>query len=317
MSQQESDQHISVLLEESVRGLNIQKKGIYIDATFGRGGHTMLILSQLDNDGRLIAFDKDPKAISVGQKLAEQDHRIEMIHASFATLYDAIERLNLVGKIDGILFDFGVSSPQLDDPERGFSFLKKGPLDMRMNNTVGISAKEWLHTASCDEMASVFKKYGEEKYAYPIAKKIIEHREKKLPLDTTVDLAQLVENMVPEYKRDKKKHPATRIFQAIRIVVNNELEDIEIALASAVKLLRSKGRLSVISFHSLEDRLVKRFFKKQSQGKVVPHDFPMTEAEINKDKILTMITKPIKPSILEIERNYRSRSSILRIAEKN
>ncbi|ABO25327.1 16S rRNA (cytosine(1402)-N(4))-methyltransferase RsmH [Shewanella loihica] len=304
--------HLSVLLTETVAGLNIKPEGIYIDGTFGRGGHSREVLKQLGPNGRLIAIDRDPQAIAAAEQFAD-DARFSIVHGGFGQLAQYVDDLGLRGKIDGILFDFGVSSPQLDDAERGFSFLRDGPLDMRMDNSQGETAAEWLARAEIEDMAWVFKTYGEEKNARHIARCIAADRD-KTPFLRTKELADLIARV--SKSKERNKHPATRVFQAIRIYINSELEQIDQALEGAVTVLAPQGRLSVISFHSLEDRMVKRFIRRHSQGESVPHGLPLTEAEINKTRLLKAVGKAIKPSAEEIDRNARARSSVLRVAER-
>lgn len=306
-------EHITVLLDEAVNGLAIKKDGIYIDGTFGRGGHSRHILQQLGDNGRLIAIDRDPRAIAVGEALMKEDPRFTILHGPFSGLADYVKELNLVGKVDGILLDLGVSSPQLDDAERGFSFMRDGPLDMRMDPTSGVSAAEWLATADVDDIGWVLKTFGEEKFAYRIARAIVADRE-QTPFLRTLQLAQLIERLCP--KREKKKHPATRSFQAIRIYVNSELEEIHKVLDAALAVLAIGGKLSVISFHSLEDRIVKRFIRKQEKGREYPAGLPLTEAQMKQGKTLKSLGKALKPSAPEIKDNARARSSVLRVAEK-
>lgn len=304
--------HLSVLLTETVAGLNIKPDGIYIDGTFGRGGHSREVLKQLGPNGRLVAIDRDPQAIAAAEQFAD-DARFSIVHGGFGQLAQYVDDLGLKGKIDGILFDFGVSSPQLDDAERGFSFLRDGPLDMRMDNSQGETAAEWLARAEIEDMAWVFKTYGEEKNARHIARCIAADRD-KTPFLRTKELADLIARV--SKSKERNKHPATRVFQAIRIYINSELEQIDQALEGAVTVLAPHGRLSVISFHSLEDRMVKRFIRRHSQGESVPHGLPLTEAEINKTRLLKAVGKAIKPSAEEIDRNARARSSVLRVAER-
>ncbi|UGA54359.1 16S rRNA (cytosine(1402)-N(4))-methyltransferase RsmH [Vibrio sp. VB16] len=309
-------QHISVLLNESIDGLAIKPDGVYIDGTFGRGGHSRTILSKLGGNGRLFSIDRDPTAIAEANKI--NDPRFTIIHGPFSKMADYAEDFGLTGKVDGVLLDLGVSSPQLDDAERGFSFMKDGPLDMRMDPTTGISASQWLMQADVDDISWVLKEFGEERFAKRIARAIIAHREddEKEPLSRTSHLAKLISDASPS--REKKKHPATRSFQAIRIYINSELEEIDTALKGALSVLAPEGRLSVISFHSLEDRMVKRFMRKESRGPEVPHGIPLTEDQIKKlgSAALKTVSKAIKPSSQEVEVNNRSRSSMLRIAEK-
>lgn len=304
--------HVSVLLQECVEALDIQPDGIYVDATFGRGGHSAAILNALGPNGKLIAFDRDPQAIDSAKRFAD-DPRFSIIHEPFANMADALGDRGLSGKINGVLMDLGVSSPQLDDAERGFSFMKDGPLDMRMDTTRGMSAADWLASAEEQDITQVIKEFGEEKFGKRIAHAIVNQR-KTAPITRTKQLADLIDEAVPV--KDKFKHPATRAFQGIRIYVNAELEQLRVGLKAAVDILAKEGRLAVISFHSLEDRLVKRFMKEQSRGKAVPHNLPITQAEIDADKVLRTLGKAIKPTEEEIAQNVRSRSSVLRVAEK-
>ncbi|QUJ67097.1 16S rRNA (cytosine(1402)-N(4))-methyltransferase RsmH [Photobacterium sp. GJ3] len=308
--------HVSVLLHESVDGLAIKPDGIYIDGTFGRGGHSRLILSHLGEQGRLYAIDRDPQAIAEAAKI--DDPRFQIIHGPFSGIAGYMAELGLSGKIDGVLLDLGVSSPQLDDAERGFSFMRDGPLDMRMDPTSGVSAAEWLLTADADDIAWVLKEFGEERFAKRIARGIVEYRSnpENVPLERTTQLAKLIADVSPF--RDKHKHPATRSFQAIRIYINSELEEIDTALHGALEVLAPGGRLSVISFHSLEDRMVKRFIRKQSKGPDVPAGLPLTEDQIKAlgSADLKPVGKAIKPTAAETQHNPRARSSVLRLAER-
>ncbi|WP_022941094.1 16S rRNA (cytosine(1402)-N(4))-methyltransferase RsmH [Psychromonas hadalis] len=306
-------EHITVLLDEAVNGLALKEDGIYVDGTFGRGGHSRYILERLGPNGRLIAIDRDPRAIAVGEALMLDDPRFTIIHGPFSGLADYIKALDLAGKIDGVLLDLGVSSPQLDDAERGFSFMRDGPLDMRMDPTSGISAADWLAKADVDDIGWVLKTFGEEKFAYRIARAIVADREEK-PFLRTLDLAHLIERLCP--KREKKKHPATRSFQAIRIYVNSELEEIHKVLDGALDILAIDGQLSVISFHSLEDRIVKRFIRKQEKGREYPPGLPLTDAQMQSDKNMKALGKALKPSAQEVDKNPRARSSVLRVAKK-
>lgn len=305
-------QHKSVLLTESVDALNIQGAGTYIDATFGRGGHSRAILERLNSNGRLIAFDRDIEAINAAAQLTN-DKRFSIHHCAFANLKVVINELKLSGQIDGILMDIGVSSPQIDDAQRGFSFQKDGPLDMRMDQGSGISAAEWLNTASIEEIASVIKQYGEEKFGTRIANAVVEQRKVKA-ITTTAEFATLIDKAVPV--KDKHKHPATRAFQGVRIFINGELKQLELGLQESIDVLKPKGRLAVISFHSLEDRMVKRFIKTKSSGPKFPKNLPVTQAMLDEGKVLRAIGKAIKPSASEIATNVRARSSVLRVAEK-
>lgn len=304
--------HLSVLLKETVEGLNIDPNGIYIDGTFGRGGHSRHVLSHLGLNGRLIAIDRDPQAIEAAKAFAD-DPRFQIVHGGFGQMADYIEDLGLVGKINGVLLDLGVSSPQLDDADRGFSFLRDGPLDMRMDNSQGETAAQWIARAEIEDMAWVFKTYGEEKNSRHIARCIVADRDEK-PFLRTKDLAELIARITKN--KERNKHPATRVFQAIRIYINSELEQIDQALEGSLKVLAPEGRLSVISFHSLEDRMVKRFIRRHSQGESVPYGLPITEDQINKSRKLKPMSKALKPSDEEIEQNPRSRSSVLRVAER-
>ncbi|GAA5218903.1 16S rRNA (cytosine(1402)-N(4))-methyltransferase RsmH [Corallincola platygyrae] len=303
--------HETVLLREAVDGLAIKPDGIYVDGTFGRGGHSRAILSQLGPKGRLLAIDRDPTAIAVAQQI--DDPRFEIIHGTFSQLATYMEERDLVGQIDGVLLDLGVSSPQLDDSERGFSFIHDGPLDMRMDNSSGMTAADWLATAEVDEIARVLKEYGEERYARKIARAIVHDRE-ETPFTRTSELASLIERVSPS--KEKHKHAATRSFQAIRIEINQELKQIHEVLDAALNVLAPKGRLSVISFHSLEDRIVKQFMRRQSQGEPLPRGLPLTEEQLAGRTKLKTLSRAIKPGAEEVEANPRSRSSVLRIAER-
>ncbi|RUO71897.1 16S rRNA (cytosine(1402)-N(4))-methyltransferase RsmH [Idiomarina ramblicola] len=307
-----SPQHVSVLLEESIEALATDPQGTYIDATFGRGGHTRALLSKLGDNARVIALDQDPEAIAAAKSF-EDDPRFQIIHTPFSNLQQVLDELQLNQQVTGILFDLGVSSPQLDDAERGFSFMRDGPLDMRMNTSDGETAAEWLNRAEKDDISWVLKEYGEERFARRIASAIVMDREKK-PFTRTKQLAEMIARVSPV--KEKHKHPATRTFQAIRIHINRELEQIEQALEASLSGLKEEGRLVVISFHSLEDRLVKRFIRKHSEGKQLPPGLPVTEAERNKDKALEKVGKAIKPGKTEVQENPRSRSSVLRIARR-
>ena len=249
--------HVTVMLHEAVDALAIKPDGIYVDGTFGRGGHSRLILSKLGPNGRLLAIDRDPLAIAEAQRI--DDPRFEMIPGAFSGLVGYLAERDLVGKIDGLLLDLGVSSPQLDDAERGFSFQKDGPLDMRMDPTSGISAADWLAKAEADDIAWVLKEFGEERFAKKIGRAIVHDRVEK-PFTRTRQLAELIARLIPN--KEKNKHPATRSFQAIRIYINSELEEVERAMEGALTVLAPAGRLAIISFHSLEDRLVKQFIRK-------------------------------------------------------
>lgn len=312
-----SPEHITVLLNEAVDGLALKERGIYIDGTFGRGGHSRLILSKLSDNGRLIAIDRDPRAITEANKI--QDERFHIEHNSFSAIPEICEKLGLIGKVDGILLDLGVSSPQLDEAERGFSFMKDGPLDMRMDTTQGLSASEWLQQVSESDLAWVLKTFGEERFAKRIASAIVNYNKSAQqngsePLTRTLQLAELIAQSVPF--KDKHKHPATRSFQAIRIFINAELDELESVLQSALSVLAPEGRLSIISFHSLEDRMVKHFMRKQSKGESLPKGLPLREDQIKRSQTLKTIGKAIMPSEEEQANNPRSRSAVLRVAEK-
>lgn len=304
-------EHVTVLLNEAVDGLAIKPDGIYVDGTFGRGGHSRLILQQLGPQGRLIAIDRDPQAIAEASTI--DDPRFEIVHGPFSGVAGYIAERGLTGKIDGFLMDLGVSSPQLDDAERGFSFMKDGPLDMRMDPTSGQSAAEWLAHADADDIAWVLKTFGEERFAKKIARAIVHDRD-ETPFIRTRQLAEMIARVNPS--KEKGKHAATRSFQAIRIYINSELDEIEKALSASISILKAGGRLSVISFHSLEDRLVKHFIRKHEKGPEIPHGLPLTEAQLKGDRKLKSVGKALKPSDDEVTHNSRSRSSVLRVAER-
>lgn len=305
-------QHKTVLLNEAVDALAIKQDGIYVDGTFGRGGHSRLVLERLGPAGRLIAIDRDINAIQEARKI--DDPRFTFIHGQFSQVKEYIEQQKLTSKIDGFLLDLGVSSPQIDDPERGFSFMRDGPLDMRMDCTKGISASEWLAQSNEEDIAWVLKTFGEEKFSKRIARAIIAQNLEK-PLTRTLELANLIAQASPV--RDRHKHPATRSFQAIRIYINSELEEVELALKGSMDILKDQGRLAVISFHSLEDRIVKQFIAKQSKGPEIPKGLPLTEEQIKQYGLCSLKSLgKLKPSQQEIEDNARSRSAILRVAER-
>jgi 16S rRNA (cytosine1402-N4)-methyltransferase len=299
-------EHVSVLLEESVAALAIKPDGTYLDGTFGRGGHSRAILRSLSNSGRLIAFDKDPQAESSAEQFSE-DPRFEFVRASFAEISSRVE----TSELDGILLDLGVSSPQLDNAERGFGFSDDGPLDMRMDTRAGMTAAEWLATAPEADIADVIKTYGEERFAKRMASAIVKARAES-PITRTKQLATIVAEANPKW--EPHKHPATRAFQAIRIFINRELEDLEIALGHTVDALSEGGRLVVISFHSLEDRIVKRFMRDQARGQQLPKHVPVIDSDTG--KTLNLVGKAVKPSTDEVQRNPRSRSAIMRVAER-
>jgi 16S rRNA (cytosine1402-N4)-methyltransferase len=308
--------HTSVLLIESIAGLAIKESGIYIDATFGRGGHSRAILEKLGPHGRLVAIDLDPEAISVAKKEPFfSDPRFEIEHASFSSLEAVVSKRGWLERVDGVLLDLGVSSPQLDDPQRGFSFLRDGPLDMRMDPTRGIDAATWIQTADVKTIADVLYQYGEERLSRRIAAAIVRARENER-IATTGQLASIIEKAYP--KREKNKHPATRSFQAIRIFINQELAALESVLPQIVSVLSPGGRMCVIAFHSLEDRMVKQFIQRESTGETIPAHLPITEKERQAlQKIrLKKVGKSIEASCAEMENNPRARSARLRIAEK-
>jgi len=304
-------EHLPVLLNEAVAGLAINADGIYVDGTFGRGGHARQILAQLSDNGHLLGLDRDPSAIAEGLKLAQQDSRFEIEQCRFSDLATAVNARLWQGKVNGILLDIGVSSPQLDMAERGFSFQKDGPLDMRMDPSSGISAAQWLATAEMDDITFVLKTLGEERFGKRIARAIVETREQS-PITTTKQLAALVDKASPF--REKNKHPATRTFQAIRIFINNELDELKMGLEKALDVLAVGGRLAVISFHSLEDRIVKRYFREEARGDDFPSKFPITADQLNPR--IKLIGKAIKASDDELAVNPRARSAVLRIVEK-
>jgi 16S rRNA (cytosine1402-N4)-methyltransferase len=305
--------HITVLLEEAVAGLAVRCDGCYLDGTFGRGGHSRLILQQLAAGGSLLGFDKDPLAITTGQALAAEDGRFVIVQRSFAELGDELAVRGLAGKVSGILLDLGVSSPQLDDPERGFSFMHDGPLDMRMDPSRGVSAAAWIASAAEEDIARAFKEYGEERFAKRMARAVVLRRAEQ-PFERTADLANVLTVANPAW--EKGKNPATRAFQGLRIQINNELGDLERGLEAAMDALEIGGRLSVISFHSLEDRIVKQFMRRHVKGEAdnLPRDLPVRLVPF--DPRLKLLGKPQFASDAEVKANPRSRSAVLRVAEK-
>jgi 16S rRNA (cytosine1402-N4)-methyltransferase len=305
-------QHKPVLLNEVITHLITSKDGIYIDATFGRGSHAQAILNHLNATGRLIAFDQDPDAVQYAKKHFH-DTRFTIIHAPFSHMKMCLQQTEIIGKVNGILFDLGVSSPQLDNPERGFSFMRDGKLDMRMNTLQGIDALTWLATIEEKELADVLWEYGEEKFSRRIARAIVSARAEK-PIMTTFQLADIITQAMPRKPHAGEKHAATRSFQAIRMAINQELPELEKGLQQALALLAPGGRLLTISFHSLEDRLVKQFIRQHEKGKELPRGLPVKQTAFHAK--LKTVTKAIKPSLSEIRLNPRSRSAILRIAEK-
>ena len=305
-----SGEHIPVMRDEAVGALAVRPDGLYVDATFGRGGHSHAILDLLGAEGRLLAFDKDADAIEVAQRRFGDDPRFDIVHASFAELAAVIVERGLAKKVDGLLLDLGVSSPQLDDPERGFSFSQDGPLDMRMDRSHGRSAAQWLAEAEEDEIATVLRDYGEERFARRIARAIVAHRA-QAPLERTTELADLVTRACPV--KEKHKHPATRTFQGIRIFINRELNDLEVCLRDSLEILARGARLVVISFHSLEDRIVKRFMRDAERGPKLPKGLPVRHSEYAGR--LRVLGRSQRASDDEIAANPRARSAILRIAE--
>ena len=303
-------QHRPVLLEEAVEALNIRPDGKYLDGTFGRGGHSRAILACLSDEGCLMALDRDPEAIAAGKELEKDDFRFSIVQGNFADLERYVREWGVEEGLDGILLDLGVSSPQLDDPDRGFSFMGDGPLDMRMNPLQGVSAKEWLAEAPERELTRVFWEFGEERHARRIARNIVTARHKQR-LETTGQLARLIEDTIG--RREKNKHPATRCFQAIRIYVNNEMANLANGLNTAIRLLRPGGRLVVISFHSLEDRLVKRTIREAARPGRVRKNIPQHP---DLKPVLKPLGRAIKSSETELSVNPRARSAVMRIAEK-
>lgn len=303
--------HQPVLFNEIMEGLAIRQDGMYIDATFGRGGHSFGLLQRLGSEGRLLAIDKDPEAIAVGvESPFSKDCRFSLVHETFANLKKVIRDRKWYGKVNGIILDLGVSSPQLDKPERGFSFTTDGPLDMRMNSKQDIDATTWINQASKEDIRCVLWNYGEERYAKNIAEAIIKVRAVK-PITRTLQLRKIIIQASPRH--DIKKHPATRTFQAIRIFINHELDELRECLPQCLEILAIKGRLCVISFHSLEDRIVKCFIQQESRD-FLPRELPILESEIKYR--LKKIGTLIKPTEMEIRDNLRARSARLRIVEK-
>jgi len=305
------EQHRPVLLDEVLDALQVKQDGLYVDGTFGRGGHAAAVLERLGARGRLLAFDKDPFAINYAADRFGNEPRLIMRGGSFGNLQSVATELGWQGKVDGILLDLGVSSPQLDDASRGFSFLNDGPLDMRMDPHSGLSAADWLAGADAEQIADVLWRYGEERHSRRIARAVVASRAAG-PIRSTRQLAELIATAVPG--REGRKHPATRSFQAIRIFINRELQDLEAVLPQAVDVLAAGGRLAVISFHSLEDRLVKRFIRDQQRGPQLPPDLPvMPQAFAPR---LRAVGKPARASEQEVRSNPRARSAVLRVAER-
>jgi 16S rRNA (cytosine1402-N4)-methyltransferase len=305
-----SNHHQSVMFGESIKALDLIEDGIYIDATFGRGGHSQGILDRLNGNAQLIAFDQDISAINYAKETFA-DPRLKLIHSPFAQMHTVIEDMGLTGKINGILMDLGVSSPQLDNAERGFSFNNEGPLDMRMNQTAGLSAAQWLAQAGEEEIANVIYQFGDEKKSRHIASRIKKFQLEQ-PLETTLQLANIVSEVV---RGQKKKHPATRTFQAIRIFINEELKQLTETLEQSKQMLACNGRLSIISFHSIEDRIVKRFIQKNSRQKALPKGLPIFDQALEKMPFKDLGKQFASKD--EVTHNKRSRSAILRVAAKN
>ena len=305
----ESNHHESVLFNDSIEGLNIKSDGVYVDATLGRCGHTKGILNNLGNSGKIIGLDQDIDAINYAQ-INLPDSRLTAIHCNFSNLKDTLSQLNLLGKVDGILMDLGISSPQIDNAERGFSFMKDGELDMRMDQTQTVTAASWLRDSSETEIANALFQYGEEKRSRIIASTIKEYQ-KNSDLNSTLELANLISTVV---RPGKKKHPATRSFQAIRIAINDELKKLSEALEQTIDALSPNGRLVVITFHSVEDRIVKQFIHKHSRPKQLPKGLPVITND--ESECLLKDLGKIKPSDEEVKVNRRSRSAILRLVEK-
>ena len=303
--------HQPVLLAEVLTGLSIKPDGIYVDGTFGRGGHAGAILAVLGPEGRLLAMDRDPEAIRSAEQQFGDDPRFEIVQGAFTMLSNMIAQRQLQGRVNGLLLDLGVSSPQLDDASRGFSFSQDGPLDMRMDPASGSSAAKWLETASESEISRVLKTFGEERFSRRIARSIVATRQ-EAPLQTTRQLAELVAAAVPV--REKNKHPATRSFQAIRIFINSELDEIAAVLDQVIEVLAPQGRLAVISFHSLEDRIVKRFIRDEYRGEQAPLEFPL--AGMDYVPRLKPVGKAIRAGEAELNVNPRARSAVLRVAER-
>jgi 16S rRNA (cytosine1402-N4)-methyltransferase len=308
---EDSVAHLPVLLDEVMEHLITNPDGIYVDATFGRGGHSQAILERLSPEGRLFTLDKDPEAVEHARQRFAKDKRFVIQHGSFAELQEYLTNMDCFGKINGILFDLGVSSPQLDDAGRGFSFMRDGKLDMRMNSAAGISAAAFIANVEEETLANVLWEYGEERFSRRIARAIVEKR-KETPITTTKQLADIVSAAIPRW--EKHKHPATRSFLAIRIAINNELEELQQGLDQSLEALEIGGRLSVISFHSLEDRIVKRFIQHHEKGGDFPKGLPVTKAMYRSR--LKRLGRAIKPGLQEITFNPRARSAVLRIAEK-
>ena len=304
-------EHITVLLKEAVEALVTNADGFYVDGTFGRGGHSAELLNKVSENGIVLAIDKDPQAIESGRELFKQDSRLRLVHGSFADMSNFVDDQAHMGKVSWVLLDLGVSSPQLDEADRGFSFMRDGPLDMRMDTSAGLSAAEWIAGAEEQEISRVIKEYGEERFARRMARAVVRERS-KTPITRTVQLASILAAAHPAWERGK--HPATKAFQAIRIFINRELDDLEVLLNRVIDVLEVGGRLVVISFHSLEDRRVKRFIRDQERGIKLPKNLPVRDVE--RGVRLKKVGKAIKPTDLEVGDNIRSRSAVMRVAER-
>ena len=309
-SSPELNAHTTVLLDEAVAALSIKPNGIYVDGTFGRGGHSKKILTQLADHGRLIAFDRDLAAVEAGKAI--EDQRFIMVHSHFSKMQDKLHDMG-VDKVDGILLDLGISSPQIDEASRGFSFRYDAPLDMRMDQSSGKTAAEFLAITTEQQLSEVIKNYGEERFAKQIARALVAERNDGRAITTTGQLAKVVASAVTRY--EPGQNPATRTFQALRIFVNQELEELSLTMPQCLSLLTPQGRLAVISFHSLEDRMVKQFIRDQANRDDFPSNFPVRAADLPQPKLVS-VGKAIKPSVEEIKRNVRSRSAVLRVAER-
>ncbi|WP_343154451.1 16S rRNA (cytosine(1402)-N(4))-methyltransferase RsmH [Buchnera aphidicola (Aphis aurantii)] len=303
--------HIPVMTKEVIKSLKIQENGIYIDSTFGMGGHSCEILKKLGKNGKLYAIDKDFNSIFIANQI--QDQRFFILHDTFSNILNYARSKKIIGNVDGILFDLGVSSLQIEDCKRGFSYKKNGPLDMRMNQNFGMTASDWISKSDVKEIIFVLKNFGEERFAKKIAYAIKDYNQTK-KITKTLELVNIIKKATP--KKNMYKHPAKRTFQAIRIYINQELEEIKYALESSLKILKPGGRITVISFHSLEDRITKQFMIKHSMKAQIPHGMPITEKKRDKLKICKLkIINRLLPTIEEIQKNPRSRSSVLRTAE--
>jgi 16S rRNA (cytosine1402-N4)-methyltransferase len=308
---EEATEHTTVLLHEAVDALVNDPAGCYVDGTFGRGGHTAELLAKLSPAASVVAIDKDPQAIAEGEIKFNSDNRLQLVHGTFADLGEIVGQMGKFGQLSGVLLDLGVSSPQLDQAERGFSFMRDGPLDMRMDTSKGLSAAEWIATADEQEIARVIKEYGEERFARRMASAVVKERA-KISITGTVQLAGILAAAHPAWERGK--HPATKAFQAIRIFINRELDDLEDVLGQTIDALKVGGRLVVISFHSLEDRRVKRFIRDQEKGIKLPKNLPVRD--IDRGVRLIKVGKAIKPTADEVGGNVRSRSAVMRIAQR-